>query len=225
MKKLASALVASALGAASLAGCSSDTSASSASASAILSSRWSLVADGPGVCFDQVAELLDADVMIFSISSSFYVPPDVAGTTDDPIEGMSQGDLVGCSVHYQDPDKKDRLLRQVMDVQSGEFSKPTEKKVQQVGGGDSGLEDHLVRLSDIDTSGLGNVMDDEDKRADKLYSTYGWGTVMLVEPGKSSPEHQFSLDLKGVLTNGSASWGSVKVKLDSTTVVSDNLEH
>lgn len=110
---------------------------------------------------------------------------------------------------YQDPDDPRKLREMSMDVATGEFdqSKPVEITVM----GDAAsfnLEDFLVPLSSIDTSGFGDAIAKQQDKLDATFSEHALSRVSLDDPGPTRAKHIVSFNFDGrlksndVLDNG-----------------------
>lgn len=242
MKTKTGILVAAAIaGAIGLSACSSDSTdkttaaptttsaeasatSSAASSAAVTSTKPNWHTDGPDVCIQLVKDLLDGDAKILSIDSSFYTDPAADGPDGEPMANMTPGDLVACTVDYQDPDNKEKLLSQTYSVATERFLDPVSKEVSAIGGGDFDLADYLVALSKIDGSNLQATMAAQDTKLGKAYSAYDWLYVNVSEPGMVSDENHFELTVKGLPEGEDTSTtGSLYVKLDGKTVINDAL--
>ncbi len=177
-------------------------------------------ADGPDVCFKAAAEKLGADAKVAEIASFFSEGPDV-----DPSEDEPKGQLQTCTVDYQDPEDPRKLLSMRMDSSTGEFQEPQQVEISVSGNAaEFNLDDYLVKLSDVNTSGLAAKLEEQKAKLDEVYSTHAWTGVRLTEPGAFSDVHLIRVDVAGrIEANDIKGDGYAEFSIDGTKTIGNRL--
>lgn len=190
--------------------CGDKTPASVQEAAGALTGGKSLAFDdGADVCFREVSALLPAETKVQEISSYFG----------------EDGKLQVCTVDYQDPQDPRKLVGQRFDAHSGKFSEPYQIELSVSGNAaDFRLEDYLVPLSQVDTSGLGATVEGLKPSLDEVYGSYRWVSVNLESPGPFNEVHTLRLNLEGRLAaNDVRNTGSAWLALGGNEVVRNAL--
>lgn len=176
------------------------------------------LADGPDICFRQVAAKLGANAKVSELTSFFSVGKEIdpSAITSAPAGGMTT-----CTVQYQNPQDPRKLLEMSMDTKDGTFSAPRPVEITVMGGDASkfNLEDHLISLSQVNAAGLKAVMDGQKASMDKIFGKYAWSGVRLSSPGAFDPKHWLRLDIDGRLaSNDIKESGYASIALDGKTI-------
>lgn len=158
--------------------------------------QFSIATHGPDVCFRKIRDALGDDVKVTEIYSYF-------GEGDDlnDVDSVSpKGALISCSVRYQDPSNRNKLLERVMDVSSGEFGSPESADISVSGDRATfRLDDHVLPISRIDLSSLKGFMATQEPTLMKQYSDYAWESVILAAPGSFNNDYAIRLGVVGRL--------------------------
>ena len=179
------------------------------------------LADGPDVCFRAIAKHLGADAKVSEITSFFS-----AGKEIETAHTQPAGQMMSCTVDYQDPNDSRKLLRSDLDLESGEFSPPSPVALTVAGGnaGDFKLEDYVISLSKIDAAALTSVMEAQKDRLSSVYGRYAWSGVRLSAPGAFSDTHTLRLDVAGRLaSNDLRQGGYASISIDGKKITADHL--
>ncbi|WOE74546.1 hypothetical protein [Alterisphingorhabdus coralli] len=177
------------------------------------------ITQNPDACFRAVTEHLGADTKVLSVSSLFSAGSELS-YSDDP-----KGQMTNCTVDYQDPDNADALLRVGLKIASGEFTSPKTVDLTVIGiDPDFNLDEHLIALGDIDSSGLAAIIKEQEPILSKTYETYGWSAVSLEAPDNNHDAYRIDLRVRGLKTDDPApKSGAVSVSVDGKTVSTDHL--
>ena len=193
-----------------------DRGGSGSSSGAVLS-----LADGPDVCFREIAKKFGADVKVSEITSFFG-----GGEGLDNIVASPRGQMTSCSVSFQDPANPKKLLSASFDTRTGAFGDPRPVEITVMGGNaaDFRLSDYVIPLSRVNAAALTGVMEAQKPRLSKVYGDYAWTGVRLSSPGAFSGTHTLRLDLSGRLAaNDIKESGYASVSLDGKRITADYL--
>jgi hypothetical protein len=180
------------------------------------------LADGPDVCFRAVAQQLGPNTKVSQLTSLFS-----PGKVIDPSASAPAGEMIICTVQYQSPQDPRKLLEISMDVKTGTFSGPRPVEITVMGGDAAkfNLEDHLIRLGEVNAAGLKAVMDGQKASMDKTYSKHAWSGVRLVSPGAFDRQHTLRLDIDGrIATNDIKGDGYASMAIDGKTIIRNFLK-
>jgi hypothetical protein len=133
--------------------------------------------------------------------------------------------MTTCTVDYQNPDDKRKLLSMRMDVHTGEFGKPSPVNLQVMGDKESfKLDDYVIALGKIETAPLQAFMDSQNAALDKVYSAYAWDDIRLDAPGTFSDKHRLAVRLTGRFkSNDLENTGDAMLAIDGKTVLDNDL--
>lgn len=179
------------------------------------------LADGPDVCFREIAKKFGADVKVSEITSFFG-----GGEGLDTVMTYPRGQMTSCSVSFQSPNDPRKLLRASFDNRTGAFGEPTPVEITVMGGNaaDFRLADYVIPLSRVDAAALTGIMKAQDKRLKSVYGDYAWTGVRLSSPGAFSNTHTLRLDLDGRLAaNDIKESGYASVSIDGKRITADHL--
>jgi len=181
---------------------------------------FSVEKDGIDVCFREVRKALGDSGRVSEINSYFS-----AGAEVDPDDEQPKGTLTTCTVDYQSPDDKRKLLRMSMDAKTGQFGKPAKVELQVMGDTASfNLDDYVVEMKKIDTAPLQAFMDSQKPALDKVYSAYSWDDIRLDSPGSFSNAHRLAVRLTGRFkSNDLENTGDALLSIDGKTVIDNDL--
>ena len=72
------------------------------------------------------------------------------------------------------------------------------------------LDDYVMDLSEVDTSGIDDLISQEEPAVDEVLSDFAWDRLWLSSPGPGSDVHELRLDVTGLLeSNGLEVTGSL----------------
>ena len=167
------------------------------------------LADGPDVCFRQVAEHLGAEAKVSEINSRF----------------SPEGELQLCTADYQSPDDPRKLVGVRLDPATGTFSEPYPIELSVSGNAaDFRLDDYVIPLSQVDAAALAGVMEAQKAELDGVLSSHAWTGVRLMPPGAFSDQHTLRLDMDGrIAANDIAHNGYASVSVDGKTITANHL--
>lgn len=167
------------------------------------------LADGPDVCFRQLAAHLGADTMVSEITSRF----------------SPEGELQLCTADYQSPDDPRKLVGVRLDPATGTFSEPHPIELTVSGNAaDFRLDDYLIPLSRVDAAALAGVMEAQKAELDGVLSSHAWTGVRLMPPGAFSDQHTLRLDMDGrIAANDIQHNGYASVSVDGKTITANHL--
>lgn len=158
-----------------------------------------LAQGGIDACFNSIRKLLGPDTKVYSISSRFSPGKlDKMGLARKP-----EGEMTNCSVQYQNPQDPRKLVQNSIDYRTGTFGEPKPVELNVMGGNTSAfkLDDYLIPLSQVNTSGVKAIMDAHKAELDKGYSRYTWTDLNLEEPGMGRRAHELRLAVAGRLAS------------------------
>lgn len=178
------------------------------------------LADGTDACFRLIGEQLGQDVKLSEVTSFFSSGADITNGSDKPV-----GDLVSCSVEYQNPDDPRKLLSRRLDLDTGLFSEPQPMEITVMGNAaDFKLDDYVVPLSQINAAALSAVMASQDPALAKAFGKYAWNGVRLEGPSAFNSKHTLRIDVTGRLAaNDIKENGYASVSLDGKTITKNHL--
>lgn len=166
--------------------------------------------DGVAVCLDLVTEQLGTDIRVHEIASFFAAGPDLEDSIslDEP---PAKGELTSCDIQFQDPDDENALLQQSLDMETGEFAGPQPMEIRYSGdAAEFDLDDYVMDLSEVDASGIDDLVAQEEPAVDEVLSDFAWDGFWLSPPGPGSEVHELRLDVMGLLeSNGLEVSGSL----------------
>lgn len=191
-----------------------DRTASSSSGEAA-GSAYTLADNGPDVCFKMAAEKLGADTKISDLSTSFGVGENLEQYV---VTSTPPGELKSCSLKYQDPENPNKLLSVDLDTATGEFEAPQPVEISVIGSAaDFSLDNIVVALSEINTSGLAANIEGEKAKLDETFSSHALSAVRLMGPNPGRAEHIVSADFTGRLkSNDILDRGNMGFALDGS---------
>lgn len=173
-----------------------------------------LAENGADACFKAAAEAFGADTKVSTLSATFGVADlEQYAVVETPV-----GELKSCSLDYQDPDNANKLLRATMDKTTGEFGEPEPIEISVIGNAaDFSLDNIVIPLSQINTSGMAGTIDAQQAKLDEIFSNHALQAVRLQSPGPARAEHLISIDFAGRLkSNEVLDKGSVGLKTDGS---------
>lgn len=181
---------------------------------------FSVAKDGIDVCFRKIREKLGNEARVNEIHSFFSAGADVSPDDDEP-----KGTLTTCSVDYQNPDDKRKLLSMRMDTRTGQFGNPSPVELHVMGDKESfDLNEYVIELGKIDTAPLQAFMDKQSSALDKVYSVYAWDDIRLDAPGSFSNKHRLAVRLTGrYKSNDIENTGDATLAIDGKTVIDNDL--
>jgi len=132
-------------------------------------SKYSLN-DGVLVCLRQVKARLGDDAKVAEVSSYFHKPEKLE---DRGMDQAKPGALRSCRVDYQDPANPNKMLRQDMQVKTGEFSDPKPLEISVIGDkAKFNLSDHVVPIKMWNLDAVDKLISAQSPAAEKVFSVY-----------------------------------------------------
>lgn len=177
--------------------------------------------DGPDICFQKAREKIGEDAKVASVSSWFSTGREIDGSASSP-----RGHMITCIVEYQDPDNPNAMLEMTWDGRTGAFRSPQRMEIMPIGGDpeDFRLDEFVVPLKNVNTSGLMPFLMDQKDDLASAYSDFELAQVRLEPPDFDQESHTLSVTVAGRLaTNDIKDSGMARLALDGQTVLSNDL--